>query len=133
MAHEMLSIKLCELEDQIARLISRIHLSETASPCQLEQAIEELRQECVENELTLQKKLQLSRAGIVSDIAQTYAQIEQVLDQRRGSPRAEESSEEKLLMAEYALDFALQAANRALLTAMEAIDTQLTQQEENPL
>ena len=36
--------------------------------------------------------------------------------------------EEKILLAEYALDFAIQAADRALLFSMEAIDAQLTQQ-----
>ena len=30
MPHEILSVKLCELDEQIARLHSRIHLSETA-------------------------------------------------------------------------------------------------------
>ena len=39
-----------------------------------------------------------------------------------GTPRAQ--AEEKILLAEYALDFAVQAANRALLLAMEAIDAQ---------
>lgn len=38
--------------------------------------------------------------------------------------------EEKILLAEYGLDFAVQAANRALLLAMEAIYAQLTQQEQ---
>ena len=38
MAHEILSVKLCELENQLARLSSRIQLSEVAGH-------EELRQE----------------------------------------------------------------------------------------
>ena len=44
-----------------------------------------------------------------------------------GGPDA--AAEEKILLAEYALDFALQGANRALLLAMEAIDAQYTGQE----
>ena len=44
--------------------------------------------------------------------------------QARGRNDAEAAAEEKILLAEYALDFALQAANRALLLSMEAIDTQ---------
>lgn len=62
MAHEILSIKLSELEEQIARLISRIQLSETADRAQLRREIGSLKQEYLENELILQKKLQLSRA-----------------------------------------------------------------------
>ena len=41
----------------------------------------------------------------------------------------EAAAEEKLLLAEYALDFAHQAADRALLISMEAIDAQLLQQQ----
>ena len=33
-------------------------------------------------------------------------------------------AEEKILTAEYALDFAMQAANRALLVSLEAIEAQ---------
>ncbi|HIU47656.1 MAG TPA: hypothetical protein IAC59_10440 [Candidatus Fimadaptatus faecigallinarum] len=46
------------------------------------------------------------------------------------SPDAESVVEEKILLAEYALDFAHQAADRALLLSMDAINAQLTQQEE---
>lgn len=66
MAHEILSIKLSELEEQIARLISRIQLSETADRAQLRREIGSLKQEYLENELILQKKLQLSRAEVVA-------------------------------------------------------------------
>ena len=38
--------------------------------------------------------------------------------------------EEKILLAEYALDFAHQAADRALLLSMDAINAQMFQQEE---
>lgn len=41
--------------------------------------------------------------------------------------------EEKILLAEYALDFAMQVSNHALLIAMEAIDAQMTQQEKDSL
>ena len=47
----------------------------------------------------------------------------------RDNPDPEAAVEEKLLLAEYALDFAHQAADRALLLSMEAIDAQLQQQE----
>lgn len=76
MAHEILSIKLSELEEQIARLISRIQLSETADRAQLRREIGSLKQEYLENELILQKKLQLSRAEVVATIARTYEEIQ---------------------------------------------------------
>lgn len=138
MAHEILSIKLWELEEQITRLLTRIQLSETADNAQLQQAIEALKRECTENELALKNKLQLSRAGIVGTISHTYGQIETVIHQCKADLEAyaspetapEQEAEEKILLAEYALDFSIQAANRALLLAMEAMAAQSTQPEE---
>lgn len=137
MAHEILSVKLCELEDQFSRLSSRIHLSEAAGQPQLRREIQALRQECAETELTLRTKLQRSRAGIAPILAESYETMEQSAQRTRtalqqqarlcGGPEA--AAEEKILLAEYALDFALQAANRALLLAMEAIEAQRAGQE----
>ena len=137
MAHEILTVKLCELEDQLVRLSSRIHLSETAGHAQLQQEIRALSKECAETELTLRKKLQLSRAEIIAILASTYGEIERVIqrakseleEQAAGQKDADFAAEEKILLAEYALDFAVQAANRALLLSMEAIDAQLAGQE----
>lgn len=138
MAHEILSIKLCELEDQIIRLLHRIRLSETIDQVQLEREIKALKQECEENELTMEEKLQLSRAEIVSVIAQTYAEMQQALQKNNDALRDRDSrsldsdakSEERILLAEYALDFAVQAANRALLLSLEAIAVQSILQKE---
>lgn len=41
----------------------------------------------------------------------------------------EAEKEEKILLAEYALDFAMQAAERALLLSLEAMEAQTKQQE----
>lgn len=133
MAHEILTVKLCELEDQLARLSGRIHLSETAGHDRLRQEIGALSKECAEGELILQKKLQLSRAEMVATLAAAYREIEQVIQRAKEAledPAAgRDGAEEKLLLAEYALDFAVQAARRALLLSMEAIDAQLTGRE----
>ena len=138
MAHEILSIKLRELEDQVARLISRIRLSESTDRAALRREIEELELECAESRLALQKKLQLSLADIVSIIAHAYVETERVISEGKdalqewaaGKTDPNAGSEEKILVAEYALDFAVQAANRALLLSMEAIEAQPTRQEE---
>ena len=129
MAHEILSVKLCELEDQLARLNSRIHMSETADRGRLQSEILALRRECAENELTLRTKLRCSRSGMVGALADSYGEIEQHVQKAKAAMREQADAEEKLLLAEYALDFALQASNRALLLAMEAIDAQLAGQE----
>ena len=134
MAHEILSVKLCELEEQLSRLSGRIHLSETAGRGQLRQEIRALSKECAETEWTLREKLRLSRAEVVAPLARTYGEVEQLLQKTKaeletltaGRGGGEAAAEEKILLAEYALDFAVAAANRALLLSMEAIDAQRT-------
>ena len=135
MAHEILSVKLCELEEQLSRLSGRIHLSETADHARLDQEIRALGRECDETELALRAKLQHSRSGMVSILGEFYGEVEKTvrmardtLQRQRDGDDPERQVEEKILLAEYALDFALQAANRALLLSMQAIDAQLTQQ-----
>lgn len=138
MAHEILSVKLCELEEQLSRLSSRIHLSETAGRGQLRQEIRALSKECAETEWTLREKLRLSRAEVVAPLARTYGEVEELIrktkseleTQAAGREGGEAAAEEKILLAEYALDFAVEAANRALLLSMEAIDAQLTDLEQ---
>ena len=86
----------------------------------------------------MEEKLQLSRAEIVSVIAQTYAEMQQALQKNNDALRDRDSrsldsdakSEERILLAEYALDFAVQAANRALLLSLEAIAAQSILQKE---
>ena len=138
MAHEILSVKLCELEEQLSRLSGRIHLSETAGRSQLRQEIRALSKECAETEWTLREKLRLSRAEVVAPLARTYGEVEELIrktkseleTQAAGREGGEAAAEEKILLAEYALDFAVAAANRALLLSMEAIDAQLTDLEQ---
>lgn len=137
MTHEILSVKLCELEEQISRLSSRIHLSETAGHDQLRQEIRALSKECTETELTLREKLRLSKAEVVATLAKAYEEVEQLIQKAKSELETQAASrddgdaavEEKILLAEYVLDFAVEAANRALLLSMEAIDAQLTSQE----
>lgn len=137
MANEILSVKLCELEEQLSRLSVRVHLCEKEGHEQLIQEIKALSEECAETELNLSNKLLMSKARMVSPLADTYTEIESMIRtaksnfQTRAARRSgsEGTAEEKILLAEYALDFSALAANRALLLSMEAIDAQLTQQE----
>ena len=137
MAHEILSIKLCQLEERVGRLHRRIHLSETANHAQLRREICRLEAECLTSEAALREKLQHSRSPLVSVLNQGYSQMEHLIQTSqsqmqalaREDPDQEVQVEEKLLLAEYALDFAHQAADRALLVSLEAIDAQLQQME----
>lgn len=64
MAHEILSVKLCQLDDRIGKLHSRIHLSETAGHNQLRREIEVMEHECIESESALRENLRRSKSSI---------------------------------------------------------------------
>lgn len=138
MAHEILSLKLKELEDKLGRLHSCILLSETADHSRLCREIESLKMEDAQSELALRKKLQLSKSEYVSVLYKTYEQVRQLIQEAQAQiqaiaeecPDPASVAEAKLLLAEYGLDFAHQAADNALLISMDAIDSQLLRQEQ---
>ena len=74
---------------------------------------------------------------MVSILAGSYEQMEQIIQNAKeqlqanaeSSPDPDACAEEKILLAEYALDFAQQAADRALLLSMEAIDAQRNEED----
>ena len=94
-----------------------------------------MKQECVDSETALQESLRHSKSGLVCVLGQGYRQIEQILQNTKKQLQVqvsdnfdtETATEKKILLAEYALDFAHQAADRALLLSMEAIEAQLLQ------
>lgn len=137
MAHEILSVKLSQLDDRLGKLHTRIHISETASHGRLQQEIACLEQECAETDELLKKNLYHSKSRIASVLSKNYGQIEQTIQETNAQLHStgtdcqdnESFVEEKILLAEYALDFAQRAADRALLLSLEAIDTQLIWQQ----
>ena len=138
MAHEILSVKMYELDKKLELAHSRIQVAESMDEEQLHQQIEDLRQECQESRITLQNRLHHSKTECVMKLADVYDQVEAAVGKVLAAeninlkdpeqPTISESllpgAEEKILTAEYALDFAMQAANRAILVALEAIEAQ---------
>lgn len=123
MSHEILSAKLYELDREFGLLHGSIQLSETASREQLGQELARLRQKNEADRLAFQTKLKFSRSPMVGKLASSYETIEAFVDRERAEQdgpfsevwRRGLSAEEALLLAEYSLDFAAQAANHALL------------------
>lgn len=73
-------------------------------------------------------------------LADAYAEAERIIQDSKEklAGLAQESSrdealEEKILLAEYAMDFAMLAADHAVAISMEAIASQMEQQEERSL
>ena len=81
----------------------------------------------------LKKNLFHSKSRIASVLSQNYGQIERTIEETDVQLRTmgtdyqdrESFVEEKILLVEYALDFAQRAAERALLISLDAIDSQL--------
>lgn len=128
MSHEILSMKLCQLDERLAKLHNRVHISQTADHNQLQQQIEAMQREYAAYEATLRENLWRSKAGLVSVLNRGYRQIEQIIQDTQAQIQTIETDspetivEQKILLAEYALDFAYQAADRALLLSMDAMD-----------
>ena len=139
MTHPILSVKMYELDKKLEQTHSRIQFAETMDTERLHQQIQNLRQECAESRITLENRLHYSKTGCVTRLANVFDQVEAAVEARNLDLRAEKSeqlnanflpsAEEKILTAEYALDFAVQAVNRALLVSLEAIEAQRLEEE----
>lgn len=113
MAYGMLSAKLCELDDDICRLHGRIQQGAE----NLDSEIRAAELELEESQKSLNERLAFSRSEAVQDIAKIYRRIENALS----SEQKELSADERLLLAEYSLDFAMLAARKAVLQSLRAI------------
>ena len=133
MAQGILNAKLDELDRQLRKIQRKIQKSGSANPARLRADLEQVRKEYAENEKALRNRLRFSRSGVVTGLSVSYNQVEQIIRETKNKmemPGGQEAEkEEKILLAEYALDFAMQAAERALLLSLEAMEAQTKQQE----
>lgn len=138
MIQETLTPKLVELEARLTRLTGRIYRSQEECLSQLEEEIQGLSRESAQEQNDLELQLTHSKAEIAPILQAVYHNIQLIIQegthlleqQSTGPDGGEESMEEKILLAEYALDFAFQAADRALLAALQAMTAQLKQEQE---
>lgn len=136
MAHEILSVKLCELDKRISRLKGNIQLSEMEDPDSLEEEIRRLEKETFVSRTALQDNIKRSRSSTMKAVSSAYEEISKITGEVRekiyGTDRQntmETSAEQQILLAEYTLDFALQTVQEALLISMKAIWLQRKQEE----
>lgn len=133
MSYQVLTGKLCELEKRITKMQSCIQISESSNPQEIQAELESLKKEYVENVAALHNKLRYSRAEIISTLFNAYSEIEPVIRQTQEKIKEkaacyddkERSSENKLLLAEYELDFCMLSIERALMVSLDAIVAQL--------
>lgn len=130
MRQEVFSAKLHELDDEIGQLHERISRYESEGPEQIKEEARILRKECKKNRELLYEKMKFSRSVMAVKMSEMYAEVEGILCEiREEIPKPKE--ENRILLAEYALDFALEAANNALLLSLEAMDAEGPKEEPN--
>ena len=124
MEQDVLAGKLAEVNAQLAGVHAKLRSAAQMESAELDAAIAQTReQETAQCAHALAERLRHSRAHQVREIADAFEEIREIVSRVQTEVRrGDESGEEmQLLFAEYALDFAMQAARHALLVALEAI------------
>ena len=137
MADGMLSVKLAELDQRVGKIYSRIELLRTAEHGRIQEELAQLKKECEENEIALGKKIKFSKSPVIVKFAESYDELKEIIMRTEDElglagarePAVQLDTEQKILFAEYSLDFAMRSADRALLAAYEAIDAQMADEE----
>lgn len=128
MKTEIVSMKLHELDETLYQLHQRMEQTTVWNEKQMEQTIQMLRKECLQTKERLKRQLSNSRADILQEVFRTYCQIERIVNQFCNTLHTN-MLEERILLAEYSLDFAIQAANEALLLSLEVIQEQIEEKD----
>ena len=120
---DVLAGKLAEVDAQLAGVHAKLQSAAQMESTELNSAIAQTREETEQCARALAERLRHSRAHQVGEIADAFEEIRVIVrrvqtEVRRGDESGEEM---QLLFAEYAMDFAMQAARHALLVALEAI------------
>ena len=120
MEQDMLAGKLAEVDAQLAGVHAKLQSAAQMESTELNSAIAQTREETAQCAHALAERLRHSRAHQVGDAFEEIREIVRRVqtEVRRGDESGEEM---QLLFAEYAMDFAMQAARHALLVALEAI------------
>lgn len=136
MAEMILNEKMAELEERLSGLHDRIRLYQKIPPQNLEQEIQALKKERALNRQELEKKLYSSKAEMVRALGSMYQEIQSIiqkgmksLEEKAPGDAFDKDAEGKILLAEYALDFACQAADCSLQLSLEAMNAQLLQEQ----
>lgn len=132
MTHDTFAAKLDELDERFSALHSRIQVSEKSGPEILEEDIQSLEKECDTEKQAIRANMRDSRARPAELLLRAYDEIEEIRANTKreiirtlvAGEEGEISAENLAYLAEYMLDFAVLAANDALLVSMKAIQAQ---------
>ena len=129
---EIFSAKLSELEEEYVRLQNRIRLFQEKDERQILEELRRLQKEGRQRQRLLNDRIRSSRSPSAASLARAQLdyekQAEKILtdklpNEMRGTNQtwAQDQAEAMSLYAEYAIDFAVQAVDRALCTSLSAL------------
>ena len=137
----MFAIKLYELEQQYGLMQIRLRLCQCEDHPKIQQELQKAIDEYMENELLLQKNVEGSRSPAVAALASAQLEycrtVRKILKEQlpeylcsEVSTASEDRVEAAALYTEYAIDFATQSTRYALISALKAIDLQMSEEEQ---
>ncbi len=129
MAHEILSVKLCEMDNELSDFHSKIRISDQLSAEELNKEIMKLKVQLEESVNLAKHSLEQSRAKISSALLEEFDALgcglkdafEKITEEAETAGDPEFATEKKILTAEYNIDFAIIVARLALLKSLEAM------------
>ena len=126
--------KLLEMEKQYGRLQSHLRVCQQGNREKIRSEIRELEAQCAETDMLLQQFAEGSRSPCIAELSEAQLSFQQKAEAALehaigGAGNAETAAELTTLYAEYALDFATQSVNHAMLAALHAIDLQMDNDE----
>lgn len=135
---EIFAIKLYEMEKQYGKIQSRIHICGQEDQEKVRAELQKAMDEYHEQSLFLQNNVERSRSKAVTELARTQLEcskkmealltegkIAQYLHSEKNS-QTEDQAEAATLYAEYAIDYAVQTMQYALIAALSAMDLQMS-------
>lgn len=137
---DIFAVKLYEMEKQYGRLQSRLRICGRENREKLQAELEHAKEEYEENSLLLKQSIQGSRSPAVAELSQVQWEymhkVEELLKEKaeqffrcEATSQEEDQAEAASLYAEYAMDFATQAMQYALIVALTAMDLQRNAEE----
>lgn len=135
MQQSFLTVKLHELERQHGKLQTRIRICQKDNIAEIKKEIERVQEECEEQDMLLKQSVESAHSRAVVALAKAQSSYDENIKEIVGKvlPESmhggdsvwEELAEEKMLYAEYSIDFAIRAVKNAMQVSLEAIEAQL--------
>lgn len=123
--HGIFAVKLCELEQEYGRLLSRLQLLQGKDAARIRWEREQMQEEYREHGLLLEETARSCRSHTMAHLTELQQNYERQMTEILESDHRTGQAETLTLASEYAIDFATQAMRYALLTALRAQELQM--------